>query len=77
MCWSHTIRAVQAKIKTIENLDKNMSKVILHDLENVECSVNDDTNDTFKGMIKKLESKYCENESYDERLNKVCLEHVL
>ena len=51
MCWSHTIRAVQAKIKTIENLDKKISKQILQDLENVQYSVNDDT---FKVMIKKL-----------------------
>ena len=58
MCWSHTTRGVQAKIKTIEKLDKKISKEILHDLENVQYLVNDDT---FKGMINKLESKYCEN----------------
>ena len=65
MCWSHTIRAVQAKIKTIDKLDKKISKQILQDLENVQYSVNDDT---FKVMIQKLESKYLENNSYDEKL---------
>ena len=29
MCWSHTIRAVQQKIKTIEKMDKKISKQIL------------------------------------------------
>ena len=46
-------------------MDKKISKHILQDLDNVQYSVNDDT---FKVMIKKLESKYCDNESYDERL---------
>ena len=64
MCWSHTIRAVQAKIKAIEKLDKNIAKQILNDLENVQYSVNDDT---FEPMIAKLESKYCKNNSYEAR----------
>ena len=59
MCWS------SSQDKTIEKLDKKISKQILQDLENVQYSVNDDT---FKVMIEKLESKYLENESYDERL---------
>ena len=65
MCWSHTIRAVQAKIKPIEKLDKKISKQILQDLDNVQYSVNDDT---FTIMIDKLESKYCENDSHDQSL---------
>ena len=64
MCWSHTIRAVQAKIKTLEKLDKTLSKHILSDLENIQYSVNEDT---FKPMIAKLESKYCKNNSYEEK----------
>ena len=43
MYWSHKIRAVQAKIKTIKKLGKKISKQILQDLENIQYSVNDDT----------------------------------
>ena len=60
MCWSH--RAFTPKLKPVEASNKEVAKVLLNDLEDIQWTAN---NETFFDLIELVEMKYLKNNLLD------------
>lgn len=66
MCWSHHVhRNITPRLKSIGSIDKNVEKNLLRDLQNIQWSC---TKETFDPLVKLLEKKYLNNDTYSERM---------